>query len=327
MAIEAKAVLLNRFENTLSSMLTATQMSDVLSALSDELVNYQVLQSEQFDITQDDFLNAFISAKGIEGRSAKTLERYKYIIGKFNMDVCIPTREVTVFHIRRYLTDMKARGISDGTLEGVREVFSSYFNWLQRENLIKNNPCANLGAIKCQRKVKQAYSEIDLDLLKSNCKRVRDKAIVCFLLSTGCRISEMTQLNRTDVDLKNRECKVLGKGNKERIVYLDAVTAMTISDYLNSRTDNSMALFIGKGTERLQPHGVRAMLKKLQEAAHIETTVHPHRFRRTLATNLIHKGMPIQEVARILGHEKLDTTMKYVCIDDSDIKYSYNKYM
>lgn len=327
MAIEAKAVLLNRFESTLSGMLTANQMNDVLSALSDELVNYQVLQSENVDELPDDFLDAFLSAKEIEGRSVKTLDRYKYIISKFNAATNIPTREITVFHIRRYLTDMKTRGLSDSTLEGIREVFSSYFNWLQRENLIKNNPCANLGAIKCQKKVKLAYSEIDLELLKLHCKRVRDKAIICFLLSTGCRISEMTQLNRNDVDLKNRECKVLGKGNKERIVYIDSVTAMTINEYLKNRTDDSPALFAGKGTERLKPHGIRQMLKNLQDAAHIETTVHPHRFRRTLATNLIHRGMPIQEVAKILGHEKLDTTMKYICINDNDIKYSYNKYM
>ena len=327
MAIEAKAVLLNRFESTLSGMLTANQMNDVLNALSDELVNYQVLQSETVDETSDDFLGAFLSAKEIEGRSIKTLERYKYIISKFNAATSVPTRDVTVFHIRRYLTDMKKHGLSDTTLEGIREVFSSYFNWLQRENLIERNPCANLGVIKCQKKVKLAYSDVDLELLKFHCKRVRDKAIVCFLLSTGCRISEMTQLNRDDVDLKNRECRVLGKGNKERIVYIDAVTAMTIDEYLKKRADDSPALFAGKGTERLKPHGVRQMLKNLQGIAHIETTVHPHRFRRTLATNLIHRGMPIQEVAKILGHEKLDTTMKYICINDNDIKYSYDKYM
>ena len=327
MSIEAKAVLLNRFETVLNSMLTANMTDNVISALSNELVNYQVTQTETNEQAPDDCLEAFLSAKEIEGRSIKTLERYKYIIGKFNMAINIPTKDVTVFHIRRYLADMKARGLADSTLEGIREVFSAYFNWLQRENLIKNNPCSNLGTIKCQKKVKQAYNEIEIELMKANCKRVRDKAIVCFLLSTGCRISEATRLNRDDVDLNNRECKVLGKGNKERIVYIDSVTAMTISEYLKDRTDDSPALFAGKGTSRLKPHGVRKMLSTLQRAARIETTVHPHRFRRTLATNLIHRGMPIQEVARILGHEKLDTTMKYVCISDSDIKYSYNKYM
>lgn len=327
MPIEAKAVLLNRFESALNSMLTVNQTNSVLSALSDELANYRVEQSDMNADGDDDFLEAFISAKEIEGRSSKTLKRYRYIIHRFQLAANVPTREVTVFHIRKYLADQKSCGLSDSTLEGMREVFSSYFNWLQRENLIDNNPCANLGAIKCQKKVRLAYSEVELERLKTNCRRIRDKAIVCFLLSTGCRISEMIQLNCDDVDLKNRECKVLGKGNKERIVYIDTVSAMTLDEYLKTRTDNSPALFAGRGTERLKAQGIRKMLKDLQCAAHIETKVHPHRFRRTLATNLIHRGMPIQEVAKILGHEKLDTTMKYVCINDGDIKYSYNKYI
>ena len=326
MPIEAKAILLSRFEQSLSNILTVNQMNDVLNALSDELVNYQVEQST-FQEGEDDYLNSFLSAKQIEGRSQKTIARYKYIIKKFKKQVNIPTRYITVFHIRRYLSDLKNKGLADVTLEGMREVFSSYFNWLQHENLIETNPCSNLGVIKCQKKVKQAYTEVDLELLKTHCRSVRDKAIICFLMSTGCRVSEVTQLNIDDVDLKNRECKVLGKGNKERIVYIDTVTAMVLAEYIKNRKDDSPALFIGKGSTRLKPQAIRKMLHTIQEDAHIETVVHPHRFRRTLATNLIHRGMPIQEVARILGHEKLDTTMKYVCLNDMDIKYSYNKFM
>ncbi len=327
MAIEAKVVFLNRMEKSLGEILTASKMTEVMSALSDELANYQFEQAKPIDFAGDDFLDAFLSAKEIEGRSEKTIERYRYIITKFMDEIRIPTRSITVFHLRKYLNDQKNRGLADSTLEGFREVFSSYFNWLQKENLIENNPCSNLGAIKCQKKVKLAYSEVDLEKLKQCCTKIRDKAIICFLLSTGCRISEAIQLNRDDIDLRNRECKVLGKGNKERIVYIDTITAMTLSEYLKNRKDDLPALFIGKGSERLKPGGVRLMLHKLQVEANIETVVHPHRFRRTLATNLIHRGMPIQEVARILGHEKLDTTMKYVCLNDKDIKYSYNKFV
>ena len=326
MPIEAKALLLNHMESTLSNTLSVNQMYEVLNALSNELANYQVEQCSLSSDTDDDCLEAFLSAKEIEGRSPKTLKRYKYIIRKFTNTIDIPTRDITIFHIRRYLTELKNRGLADTTLEGQREIFHSYFTWLQKENLLHTNPCANLGAIKCQKRVKLAYTEVDLEILKTNCVRLRDKAIVCFLMATGCRISEMTQLDRDDINLQKRECKVLGKGNKERIVYIDAVTAMTIAEYLNNRTDEIPALFIGKRMERLSPNGVRAMLRGIQDRAHMETKVHPHRFRRTLATNLIHRGMPIQEVAKILGHEKLDTTMKYLCIDDQDIKYSYNKY-
>ena len=326
MPFEDKALLLNRFESAMNNLLVANQVNEVMSALSNELANYNVEQIDHTADRTDDYLDAFLSAKEIEGRSPKTLKRYRYIISRFQSAVNIPTNEITVFHIRRYLSDEKSRGIGDSTLEGIREVFNDYFNWLQRENLIKVNPCANLGAIKYQQKVRLAYSEVELDKLKCSCKKVRDKAIICFLLSTGCRISEVVWLNREDVDIKNRECKVLGKGNKERIVYIDSVAAIALDEYLKSRKDDYPALFIGRGSQRLSSNGIRKVLKVLQQAAHIETKVHPHRFRRTLATNLIHRGMPIQEVARILGHEKLDTTMKYICINDSDIKYSYNKY-
>ena len=239
--------------------------------------------------------------------------------------VRVNTRSITVYHLRQYLAQEKARGIADSTLEGTRQVFSSYFNWLQREGLIQTNPTANLGAIKCAKKIKLTYSEIDIERLKFNCKRLRDRAIVCFLKSTGCRISEMTQLNRDDIDLAALEVTVLGKGNKERTVYLDQVTGMLIDEYLKSRTDDHPALFIGKGTERLKPGGVRYMLRHLAERASVNH-VHPHKFRRTLATNLIRHGMPIQEVAAILGHDKLDTTMRYVVLDKSDVKNSYRKY-
>ena len=153
----------------------------------------------------------------------------------------------------------------------------------------------------------------------------RDKAIVCLLLSTGCRISELCALNRGDVDFQNKQCAVLGKGNKERTVYLDSVASMILKRYLKSRTDFSQALFVGKGTERLTPGGVRFMMKTLEEDSGVEN-VHPHRFRRTLATNLLNRGMPIQEVAKILGHEKLDTTMMYAFVDEQNVKASYCKY-
>lgn len=161
--------------------------------------------------------------------------------------------------------------------------------------------------------------------MKENCTSLRDRAIVCFLLSTGCRISEVCALDRDTIDFSNLECTVHGKGNKNRIVYLDDVTAMLLKRYLYSREDAKPALFVGKGSDRMTPGGIRLMLTKLGEASGV-TNVHPHRFRRTLATNLVERGMPIQEVATILGHDKLETTMKYVFINPTSIKNSYKKY-
>lgn len=325
MAIEAKVTLLGELERDLTDRLTAAQLAAVMSALADRLNSYTMERLVDFAGTSDDLLMAYINALSVEGRSEKTLERYRYIITRMMESVKVPTNRITVYHLRRYLTDEKTRGISDRTLEGYRQVFSAYFNWLQRERLIENNPTANLGAIKYAKKQKDIYSDADVERMKFSCKTLRDRAIICFLKATGCRVSEVVGLNRDDVDIFNLEATVLGKGNKERTVYLDQVAAMTLQAYLEARKDNSPALFAGKGTDRLQPGAIRQMLVKLGKNAKV-THVHPHKFRRTTATNLIRHGMPIQEVAAILGHDKLDTTMQYVVLDKTAVQYSYKKY-
>lgn len=325
MAIESKAVFLHDIEQHLSTILTAADMHKTLTAISDVCASFSMERTAALPEDGDDLLDAFLDALEVEGRSPKTLVRYRYIITKMCKALAVPTRQITVYHIRRYLMDEKARGIADRTLEGIREVLSSYFNWLQRENLIETNPTSNLGVIKYAKKQKDLYSDSDIERLKLSCHSIRDRAIVCFLKSTGCRISEMCGLNVGDINLERLECKVIGKGNKERVVFLDEVTAMTLREYLDSRTDSFPALFIGRGTDRLHPNGIRKMLSALGRQAHV-THVHPHKFRRTTATNLIRHGMPIQEVAMILGHDKLDTTMQYVVLDNSDVKNAYRKY-
>lgn len=325
MAYEAKKTLLNEMERALAEQVTAAQLPGVLSALAEALDGYELTMADRTDPETDDLLDAYLSALRVEGKSPKTIERYAYIIGRMCRAVKVPTRAITVYHLRRYMAGEKERGISDRTLEGARQVFSAYFNWLQREGLIQQNPTANLGAVRYPKKMKDVYSEVDLERLKFRAKSARDRAIVAFLSATGCRISEVTQLNREDVDLTALECTVLGKGNKERTVYLSPVAGMLLREYLATRTDDHPALFVGKRRERLTPHGIRAMLTVLQNRTGVEH-VHPHKFRRTLATNLIRHGMPIQEVAAILGHDKLDTTMQYVVLDKSDIKNAYRKH-
>lgn len=219
----------------------------------------------------------------------------------------------------------KEKGLQDKTLEGQRSIFSSYFNWLQREGLIIKNPCANLGTIKYQKQVKFPFSEVDIMLLRESCKNVRDKALISFLLCTGCRISELTQLDIVDVNFEQKEVKILGKGNKERIVYLDDLCVKQLKDYLGARKDTSPALFVGKGTNRISSNGVRANLHRIASDAGVNN-VHPHRFRRTLATNLINRGMSIQEVATILGHENINTTMTYIYLDKDNIKNNYKRF-
>ena len=204
-------------------------------------------------------------------------------------------------------------------------MFNSFFGWIHREGLIPTNPCANLNPIKCKKEERKPFSDIDIERLKEACTNVRDKAIITFLLATGCRISEVCALNIEDIDFQNQECVVLGKGNKERTVYLDNIATMQLDKYLSCRFDRDKALFIGKNTIRMHPGGIRKRLHELGDKAGV-TNVHPHRFRRTLATNLIDRGMAIQEVAKILGHEKIDTTMKYVYTNQVNVKNAYRKF-
>ena len=225
-----------------------------------------------------------------------------------------------------YLMENKQRGLSDRSVEGLRSVLSSFFGWLWKEGLIRSNPCANVSTIKYKKQIRLPYSPVELELIKRACRTPRDIALVSVLRSTGARISEICDLNRGDIDLELREGTVLGKGNKERTVYLDEIAAAELKAYLETRTDDHPALFTGKGTERMTPHGVRFFLKTIEKRSGVPN-VHPHRFRRTLATSLILHGMPIQEVAIILGHENINTTMTYVHIDKVNVKASYSKYM
>ena len=326
MAYEAKANFLSMMEKRIGTELTAEATGRVMKITAEVLDGFEMTEhAAEEEIRKDDLLEMYIAALKVEGRSQKTVDRYRYIIERMKKDAGVPTRKITVYHLRAWIASEKERGICDQTLEGYREIFSAYFNWLQRESMIERNPAANLGSIKCPKKTKQIYSAVDLEKLRQECRTPRDRAIVTFLGATGCRISEATGLNRDAVDLNNLECVVHGKGNKDRTVYLDPVAGMFLQEYLSGRNDTEEALFIGKGGKRLKPGGVRAMLKELGERAHVEH-VHPHKFRRTLATNLSKHGMPIQEVASVLGHEKLDTTMKYVVLDNENTKNSYKRF-
>jgi site-specific recombinase XerD len=329
LSFEDKASFLNASEKALSTEITAHDLNNVLRILSDVLQGYDVTQLPTGEAVKDDLLECYIASQKVRGLSGKTLERYEYVIRRLMESLQVPTRQVTVYHLRGWLAKEQSRGLSDVTLRGLRDVFCAYFGWLHREGLIERDPTGNLDPIKCAKKRKQIYSPIDIEKLNEMCGKmrysIRNRALVSFLRSTGCRISEVTELNRDDINLQTLEVVVTGKGDKQRKVYMDEVSGMLLKAYLESRKDNNEALFAGARGERLMPNGVRAMLKDLAKLAGVEH-VHPHKFRRTLATNLNRRGMPIQEVAAILGHEKLDTTMKYVVLNDSDLKSDYRKF-
>ena len=316
---------LNEIQEKFSVLLTAATLDSAILALREVLNKYDLECISVPESTNDFLLDSYLDAIRVEGRSPKTVKQYEYIIRRFLKAAETTSGGISTGHIRKYLADEKTRGIADRTLNDNRSVLSAYFGWLVREGLIQRNPLGNIKPVKCQKKVKHAYSDIDLEKLKTHCKTKRDKALVCFLFATGCRISEVAGLDRENVNLDTLECVVLGKGNKERRVYIDAVTAMMLREYLDERTDDDPALFLNRFHQRMHKGGIDRVLKTVGEAAGVDN-VHAHRFRRTRATVLIKHGMPIQEVAVILGHEKLDTTMKYVDIDQTDVKNSYKKY-
>jgi len=326
MSIAAKQQYIRAVRERLKNVLTVTQWNTILAVMSEEADDFEIEQIErpngEFSL---DLLNAFLEAKLTEGRSPKTISRYRYMLNDILTRINTPIRKITVYHLRSFLISERERGISDSTLNGYRSVLCSFFRWLHTESLIDRNPTANLGAIKCAKLVKMPYSDVEIERLKSACTNSRDVAIVTFLLATGCRISEAVGLNRDAINFANMSCKVFGKGSKERIVYLDAVAAMYLKRYLAERVDDDPALFYSRNHTRITVRGIQNMLCGLERETGIPN-VHPHRFRRTLATNLINRGMPIQEVAHVLGHEKIDTTMRYVYIDDTNVCTSYRKY-
>ena len=326
MGYQDKAGLLSQLEKRMSAEMIADQMNMALRIISDIMEGFEITEKAgRTEDRTDDLLESYLAAMRVEGRSLKTIDRYRYEIGRMMDYVGVSTRKITVYHLRDYIAREKKRGICDTTLENDRQIYSAYFNWLQRESLIERNPAANLGKIKKPKKKKVIYTDVDLEKLKQNCTTARDRAIITFLGATGCRISEAMELNRDSVDLQNLECMVHGKGDKERMVYMDPVAGLMLQEYLDGRNDECEALFIGRHGRRLQPGGARAMLNRVAKAAGIDH-VHPHKFRRTLATNLTKHGMPIQEVASILGHEKLDTTMQYVVLDNENTKNAYKRY-
>lgn len=328
MPILDKNLLLSEIEERLNYYVPANTVRQIINDAAEAMTRYEVtrLKPSGDDDESDQLIELFLNAKEIEGRSGKTIDRYRYILKRLHEASNIPFTRITVYHIRQYMMQEKERGISLSTIKSNAWVYNSCFGWLFNEGLIQTNPTSNLGQIKVMREEELPFSGEQIQLLKEAAENDCESAIIHFLLSTGCRISEACSVNRDDVDFANLQLQVLGKGNKIRMVYIDNVTAMMLKRYLNGRNDIDPSLFYAKRTNgRYTPNGIRAMLNRIGERANVPN-VHPHRFRRTLATNLIDRGMRIQEVAEILGHANIDTTMGYIHINQKNAENAYRKY-
>ena len=313
--------------NDMSEVLNAPQLQRLQEVLVKRLAENQADDSTQ--INNEEFLNMFLTAKQLEGCSKKTIQCYRRNIKKMLVIVNIPVVKITTEILRKYLVEYQViNDCGKVTVDNVRRSLSSFFTWLEEEDYIVKSPMKRIHKVKTAKIVKDTFSEEKIEVLRDNCKNLRDHAMVDFLLTTGIRVGELVRLNIEDIDFSERECIVYGKGDKERRVYFDAKTKVHLQNYIESRKDNNNALFVTlkRPHTRLTENGVGTRLREMGLKNGVEK-VHPHKFRRTMATRAIEKGMPIEQVQKILGHEQIDTTLRYAMVDQNNVKLSHRKFI
>lgn len=302
--------------------------------LTEICLNYQITIIEQTEKQETqknnaDILNKFIAAKEIEGCSNRILNYYKDNIIKMLDTINFPIVEITTEILRNYLASYKSNSNAGMvTIDNIRRTLSSFFAWLKNEDYIVKSPVRRIHKVKATKKVKETFTDENLEKLRDTCSNVRDLAILELLISTGMRVGELTRLNIADMNFQERSCIVLGKGNSEREVYFSAKSKMYMKKYLKTRTDNNEALFVSliKPYNRLGISGIEIAIRHLGKEANINK-VHPHKFRRTMATMAIDKGMPVEQVQKLLAHIKIDTTMEYAMVNQNNVKNSHRKYV
>ncbi|MCR5772789.1 MAG: tyrosine-type recombinase/integrase [Butyrivibrio sp.] len=311
----------------LSLTLDKGQMEILLRVLEQRLLPLETVDDSKE--LQGNMLPMFISAKRVEGCSDKSLRYYESTIR--NMIESIDKSEclITTEDLRLYLDEYQKRGtVSKVTLDNVRRILSSFFAWLEDEDYIVKSPVRRIHKVKTGKTVKETYTDESLEIMRDHCDNTRDLAMIDLLASTGIRVGELVKLNRNDIDFENRECIVFGKGNKERKVYFDARTKIHLQRYISEREDDNDALFVSllKPFDRLQISGVEIRLRKIGRELNLHK-VHPHKFRRTLATVAIDKGMPIEQVQQLLGHQSIDTTLQYAMVNQNNVKESHRRFI
>ena len=310
--------------------LNNAQTEKLQEVLQQSLSHYKVVENNNAqELSEQNLVELFLSAKRIEGCSEKSLKYYESTILALLDSVGKGVKYIVTEDIRTYLTDYQARKQSSKvTIDNIRRILSSFFSWLEDEDYILKSPVRRIHKVKTGTNIKETYSDEALELMRDNSTELRDLAIIDMLASTGMRVGEMVLLNREDIDFNERECVVFGKGGKERIVYFDARTKIHLQNYLNSRDDDNPALFVSlqKPHKRLQISGIEVRLRQYGKRLGI-AKVHPHKFRRTLATMAIDKGMPIEQLQQLLGHRRIDTTLQYAMVKQSNVKIAHRKYI
>ncbi len=312
------------------SYLNNAQVEKLQEVLLHTLWDYDISLSDGKTKEQEqDLLALFLAAKRIEGCSEKSLKYYQATTQAMLDGIWKPIKEIVTEDIRQYLTNyQRERHSSRVTIDNIRRILSSFFSWLEDEDYILKSPVRRIHKVKTASNIKETYSDETLELMRDSCSEMRDLAMIDLLASTGMRVGELVLLNRDDVDFAERECVVFGKGDKERMVYFDARTKLHLQDYLESRSDDNPALIVSLKApfNRLSIGGVETRLRELGRQLGVHK-VHPHKFRRTLATMAIDKGMPIEQLQQLLGHKRIDTTLQYAMVKQSNVKLAHRKYI
>lgn len=319
----------NQIVNQIMQAMLGVLNNQQLGKLKQVLQKFIIEEDTSYNIDNDCLLKKFFDAKRTEGCSEKSLRYYQKTITKMLSTVNCHVTQIVTDDLRDYLTSYEQEHHSSKvTIDNIRRILSSFFNWLEDEDYIVKSPVRRIHKVRTTQTIKATYSDEELERLRDYCRTERDLAMVDLLASTGMRVGELVQLNIKDINFSERECLVLGKGNKERIVYFDARTKLHLQHYLNLRSDNVEAVFVSlkKPYQRLTIGGVESRLKKLGIWANVGR-VHPHKFRRTLATTAIDKGMPIEQLQQLLGHKKIDTTLHYAMVKQQNVKIAHRKYI
>lgn len=322
-SMEEKIVMI---VNKMADYLSISQMKKLQEVLL-QTFSENTIQKEE--ISNNEYLKMFIDAKRIEGCSMRTLSYYQVTVEHLLSQITCPIRKITTDQIRCYLANYQKRNnCSKVTVDNIRRNISSFFSWLEEEDYILKSPMRRIHKIKTKQAVKEIISDEIIERLRDNCKCLRDLAMIDLLYSTGIRVGELVGLNISDINFEERECVVYGKGDKERRVYFDAKAKLHLQNYIESRVDNNPALFVTLDApyDRIKISGVEIRIRELGRKLDIEK-IHPHKFRRTMATRAIDKGMPIEQVQKILGHSQIDTTMKYAIVNQNNVKTSHRRYI
>lgn len=325
-----KQNLINDIVQGMLTYLNNAQNEKLQEVLQYVFADYEVREKQkQGKISKQNFVELFLSSKRIEGCSEKSLKYYKATIEAMLNELQKDVKHIVTDDIRGYLTEYQEKKKSSKvTIDNIRRILSSFFAWLEDEDYILKSPVRRIHKVKTGTNIKETYSDEALELMRDNCTELRDLAMIDILASTGMRVGEMVLLNRSDIDFNERECIVFGKGSKERVVYFDARTKIHLKNYLESRVDDNPALFVSLKVpyERLKIGGVEVRLREFGKKLGLQK-VHPHKFRRTLATMAIDKGMPIEQLQQLLGHSKIDTTLQYAMVKQSNVKIAHRKYI